>query len=325
MSGARAERQTGAAFVLLAPALGAIVAFFALPVVAALLLSLTDFDIYALADAENLRVVGLDNYARLVADPTFHRALANTTYFVVVAAPLSIAVSLGAALLVNARLARFRALFRTVFFLPVVTTLVAAAVVWRYLYHPRFGLVNQALAWIGLGPIDWLGDPAWAMPAIVLMTVWKNFGFNMVIFIAGLQSIPPRLYEAASIDGAGAVQSFRHVTLPMLAPTFVFVAVMTMIGDFQLFAEPYVMTQGGPGDATLSVVLLMYLEGFRWWNLGYAAATAFVLFAIILALTGLALWVRARTGGSGPDRRGEAPVATAAVAADAPSPGGGRA
>ncbi len=128
--------------------------------------------------------------------------------------------------------------------------------VWRYLYHPRFGLLNYALgAGSASAPIDWLGDPRLAMPAIILMAVWKNFGFNMVIFIAGLQSIPERLYEAASIDGAGAWQQFRHVTLPMLAPTFVFVGVMTLIGNFQLFAEPYVMTQGGPAHSTLSVVL----------------------------------------------------------------------
>src|SRR5690606_14476532 len=148
------------------------------------------------------------------------------------AAPLSIAVSLGAALLVDARLARFTSFYRTVFFLPVVTTLVAAAVVWRYLYHPRFGLLNRALELIGIGPIDWLGDPRFAMLAIVFMTVWKNFGFNMVIFVAGLRSIPPRLYEAASLDGAGPLTTFRHVTLPLLAPTVTFVTLMTVIGDF---------------------------------------------------------------------------------------------
>ena len=293
MTGA-SERQTAAAAVLVSPALAAIVAFFFLPVLAALALSVTDFDIYALADIERLRVVGLDNYAHLLADPTFRTALANTAFFVLVAAPLSIAVSLGAALLVDARLARFTGLYRTVFFLPVVTTLVAAAVVWRYLYHPRFGLLNRALELAGVGPIDWLGDPRFAMLAIVFMTVWKNFGFNMVIFVAGLRSIPPRLYEAASLDGAGPLTTFRHVTLPLLAPTVTFVALMTVIGDFQLFSEPYVMTQGGPGDRTLSVVLLMYREGFRWWNLGYAAATAFVLFAIVLVLSALGLLLRGR-------------------------------
>jgi multiple sugar transport system permease protein len=294
-----AARQERAAAVLVSPALAAILVFFALPVLAALALSITDFDIYALADLSNLRIVGARNYTRLLTDPTFRTALWNTAFFVLIAAPLSVAVSLGAALLVDSRLARFPSLHRTVLFLPVVTTLVAAAVVWRYLYHPRFGLLNRALGVVGIAPIDWLGDPRWAMLAIVVMTVWKNFGFNMVIFVAGLRAIPPRLYEAASLDGAGALATFRHVTLPLLAPTMTFVALMTVIGDFQLFSEPYVMTQGGPGDATLSVVLLMYREGFRWWNLGTAAATAFVLFLIVLALSALGLWFR--RGGPAPD------------------------
>ncbi len=202
------------------------------------------------------------------------------------------AVSLGAALLVNARLNRFPGFFRAAFFLPVVTTLVAVAVVWRYLYHPRHGLLNHGLSLLGLGPIDWLGDPDWAMPAIILMAVWKNFGFNMIIFIAGLQNIPTSLYEAARIDGASAWRQFRHITLPLLGPTFLFVALMTMIGYFQVFAEPYVMTQGGPANRTLSVVLLMYEEGFRWWNMGYASAAAFVLFALILTGTVLQLKLR---------------------------------
>jgi len=168
-----------------------------------------------------------------------------------------------------------------------VTTLAAVAVVWRYLYHPRHGFLNYALGLLGFGPIDWLGDPDWAMPAIILMAVWKNFGFNMVVFIAGLQSIPRRLYEAAEIDGADGFSQFRYITLPMLAPTFLFVTIITLIGYFQLFAEPYLMTQGGPAESTLSVALLMFQEGFRWWNLGYAAAVAFVLFLIILAGAGL--------------------------------------
>jgi multiple sugar transport system permease protein len=175
--------------------------------------------------------------------------------------------------------------FRTIFFLPVVTTLVAVAVVWRFLYHPRVGLLNRALGGLGIPPVDWLGDPSLAMPAIIAMSIWKNFGFNMVIFVAGLQAIPERLYEAARLDGAGPWQQFRHVTLPMLLPTTSFVLLMTLIGSFQLFAEPYVMTQGGPGDATRSLVLLLYEQGFRWWSLGEAAALAFVLFAILLALT----------------------------------------
>jgi multiple sugar transport system permease protein len=275
-----------------APALLVIVVFFAVPVGTGFLLSFTDFDVYAIGDPRHVRVVALANYARLLREPRFWIALRNTAYFVLVGGPLSVAVSLGAALLVNARLARWKPFFRTVFFLPVVTTLVAVAVVWRYLYHPRLGLLNQLLGLVGFPPIDWLGDPRFAMPALILLAVWKNFGFNMVVFIAGLQSIPERLYEAALLDGANAWRRFRHVTLRMLAPTMVFVALITMIGYFQLFAEPYVMTQGGPAESTLSVVLLMYEEGFRWWNVGYGAAIAFALFAIVLALTALQLRLR---------------------------------
>jgi multiple sugar transport system permease protein len=284
--------RSGSAWGFLAPALLAIAVFFFLPVAASLLLSFTDFDIYAIASLDQLRFVGLANYASLLRDPLFWQALGNTLYFVGVGGPLSVGVSLGAALLVNARLLRARRFFRTAFFVPVVTTLVAVAVVWRYLYHPRHGLLDHALGWFGIPPVDWLGDPDWAMPALILMAVWKNFGFNMVIFLAGLQAIPERLYEAARIDGANDWQTFRSVTLPMLVPTSVFVVIVTMIGYFQLFAEPYVMTQGGPSNRTLSIVLLMYQQGFRWWNLGQAAAIAFVLFAIILALTAVQLRLR---------------------------------
>jgi multiple sugar transport system permease protein len=285
-------RRPSPAWGFIAPALAMIAVFLVLPVAAALVLSFTDFDVYALADPAHLRIVGLANYVRLAHDPRFWRALENTLYFTLVGGPLTVAAALGAALLLEARGVRGRAFFRTVFFLPVVTTLVAVAVVWRALYHPRVGLLNHALALVGVGPIDWLGDPRWAMPALILLATWKNFGFSAVLFIAGLGSIPERLYEAARLDGAGAWQEFRRVTLPMLAPTFVFVAVVTMIGYLQLFAEPYVMTQGGPADATLSVVLLMYEEGFRWWNLGIGTSIAFVLFAVVLVLTGVQLRLR---------------------------------
>ncbi|HEX5724009.1 MAG TPA: sugar ABC transporter permease [Longimicrobiaceae bacterium] len=274
-----------AAYVFLAPALVLIGLFFFLPVLAALALSFTDFDIYAVGDAGNARFVGLRNYAQLLDTPLFWQALRNTFYFALVGGPLSIAASLAAALLLNARLVRFKTFFRTVYFAPFVTTLVAVAIVWRYLYHTRYGLLNYLLDGVGLGPVDWLGDPRWAMPAVILMAVWKNFGYNMLIFIAGLQAIPEELYEAARIDGAGALQRFRHVTLPQLGPTLLFVGVITMIGYFQLFVEPYVMTMGGPLRATTSVVLLMYEEGFRWWRMGFAAAVAFVLFLVILAAT----------------------------------------
>jgi multiple sugar transport system permease protein len=282
-------RRSGAPWLFLAPAFLVIGGFFFLPVAAAFLLSLTDFDIYAIADTSNARVIGLGNYGAILRDPVFWIALKNTFYFVLVGGPLSVAVSLGAALLVHARTARLKPLFRTIYFAPVVTTLVAVAIVWRYVLHREFGLLNSALGAVGIDPVDWLGDPTWAMPAIILLAVWKNFGYNMVIFVAGLQGIPGYLYEAAEIDGAGQLARFRHITLPMLAPTFLFVGIVTMIGYFQLFAEPYVMTQGGPVNSTLSVVLYMYEQGFRWWRLGYAAAIAFALFLIILAATLLQL------------------------------------
>jgi len=274
-----------AAWFFLAPALLLIGVFFFLPVAASLLLSVTDFDLYGIADPGNTRFVGFDNYARLLKTPDFWAALKNTFYFAFVGGPLTIAVSLGAALLLSSKLVRFKSFFRTIYFTPFVTTLVAVAIVWKYLYHTRYGLFNYVLGSIGIAPIDWLGNPHWAMPAIILMAVWKGFGYNMLIFIAGLQAIPEDLYDAAEIDGASAVRRFFSITLPMLAPTLVFVSVVTMIGYFQLFAEPYVMTQGGPLRSTTSVVLLMYEEGFRWWRMGYAAAIAFVLFIVILLAT----------------------------------------
>jgi multiple sugar transport system permease protein len=288
--GSPAERR--AAWLLLAPALGAILLFFAIPLVAALFLSATDFDIYALADIGNARFVGLENYTRLLRDPLFWKVLRNTLVFVVVGVPLTLAAALGGALLVNSKLARLRGLWRTVFFSPVVTTLVAVAVVWRYLYHPRYGLINHMLGLVGLPAIDWLGNPAWATVAITLLAVWRSFGYGLVIYVAGLQSIPESLYEAAQLDGAGPWRQLRDITLPLLAPTTLFVAVLTTVGLFQIFAEPYVMTRGGPLYATTSITLLMYEQGFRWWNLGAAAAIAFVLFALIIAATGLQVVLR---------------------------------
>ncbi len=278
-----------AAWAFAAPALLIITVFFFVPVLAALAVSLTDFDLYALADIRNLRFVGLHNYWRLLHTPDFWRALTNTAYFVVVGVPLSLAASLATALLVNSRLAYLAGLFRTALFAPVVTTLVAVAVVWRYLLHTRYGLINYALAHLGIHPIDWLGDPHWALPAIILFAVWKNFGYNMVIFLAALQSIPADLYEAARLDGASLWQEFGRITLPMLRPTLLLVSILTMAGYFQLFAEPYVMTQGGPLQSTVSVLYFMYEEGFKWWNLGSASAVAFLLFLIILAVTALQL------------------------------------
>ncbi|GAA0710009.1 sugar ABC transporter permease [Dokdonella soli] len=288
------ERRAASLFI--APALLVIGAFFLVPVLAAFALSLTDFDLYALADLHNLRFVGLDNYIDILHTPLFWKSLLNTLYFVGIGVPLSIAVSLGAALLLDSKLARCKGLFRTALFAPVVTTVVAVAVIWRYLLHTRYGLINYGLGKIGIAPIDWLGDPHWSMPAIILFAVWKNFGYNMIILLAALQGIPGDLYEAARIDGATVPQQLRHITLPMLRPALLLVAIITVSGYFQLFAEPYVMTQGDPLQSTVSVLYFMYQEGFKWWSLGRASAIAFLLFALILGVTTLLLRLGRRGG-----------------------------
>jgi multiple sugar transport system permease protein len=277
--------ETRAALLFLAPAMLLIGIFFFAPVIAGFALSLTDFDLYTIGDIHNLRFIALRNYRELLGSSIFWTAFGNTLYFALVGGPLTVIVSLGAALLVNTRLTRYKAFFRTVYFAPVVTTLVAVSIVFKYLYHPRFGVVNRALGHFGLGPVDWLGDPRFAMLSIIILAVWKGFGYTMIIFIAGLQNIPEELYEAARIDGAGAWGRFRHVTVPMLGPTFLFVGIVVAIGQLQIFAEPYVMTMGGPLNRTVTAVMLMYQQGFKWWRMGYAAAIAFILFLVIGAAT----------------------------------------
>ena len=274
-----------AAYFFLAPAVIAIFIFFFIPVIAAFIMSFTDFDIYALGSFDTVRFIGLKNYIQLFEDPLFWQSLQNTTYYVVMATPLAIAISLGAAILLNSKLIKYKGFFRLSYFIPYITTLVAVAIVWRFIYHPKFGILNYFLGLFGIDPLDWLGNPVLAMPAIVIMSVWKSFGYNMIIFLAGLQNIPEDLYEAASLEGANEWQKFKAITIPMLAPTTLFVSIITIVGYFQLFAEPYIMTQGGPLNKTLSIVGYMYQEGFRWWNMGYSASISFVLFFIILIVT----------------------------------------
>jgi multiple sugar transport system permease protein len=277
--------RTRAPWLFVSPALLAIGLFFVIPAIASLFLSFTDFDIYALADLNNLRFVGFDNYTRLVGNPLFWRAMGNTLWFVVLGVPLVVALSLAAALLVNARTLHWKPVWRVALFAPYVTTLVATAVVWRYLLHTRYGLVNYALGWFGIEPIDWLGSPTASLPAILIFVAWKTFGYNMIIFMAALQTVPHELHEAARIDGAGPWARFRHVTLPAIAPVVLLVSILSVAGFFQLFAEPYVMTQGGPAQSTVTVLYFMYEEGFKWWNLGSGAAVAFILFVMIFAVT----------------------------------------
>lgn len=291
----RAEARAG--WAMTAPALTAILLFFVVPAFASLVLSFTDFDIYALADLDNLRFIGFDNYQRLLTNPLFWQAMRNTLWFVVLGVPLIVALSLGAALLIHARTVRWRAVWRVALFAPFVTTLVATAVVWNYLLHTRYGLINYGLGFVGIGPVDWLGNPSTALPAILMFVAWKSFGYNMIIFLAALQTVNKDLLDAARVDGAGPWMRFRHVTLPAIAPTVLLVSILTVAGMFQLFAEPYVMTQGGPAKSTVTVLYFMFEEGFKWWNLGSGAAVAFILFLCIFAVT-LVQMKLARRGGA---------------------------
>jgi ABC-type sugar transport system permease subunit len=255
--------------------------FLALPIFAALILSFTSFGLKDLANPVGTSVVGLKNYVDLFADPKFWKSLGNTVYFVVVGVPLTLALGLVIANALSRGITRFRTAFRVGYYLPVITSIVAIAVVWRFLLNPDVGLINMLLRNVGITGPDWLANPALAMPSIIAMAVWRNVGFAMVVFVAGMQAIPTVLYEAASIDGAGRWRSFRHVTLPMLRPTILFMLVITTIGYLQLFEEPFVMTRGGPLDATLSVTMYMYQQGFAFFHQGYASAIAYVLFVIV--------------------------------------------
>jgi multiple sugar transport system permease protein len=225
--------------------------FLALPILAALLFSFTSFGLRDITNPIGASVVGVDNYAKLLNDPKFWKSLGNTAYFVVVGVPLTLALGLVIANALSRGITRFRTAFRVGYYLPVITSIVAIAVVWRFLLNPDVGLINLLLRNIGITGPDWLASPALAMPSIIAMAVWRNVGFAMVVFVAGMQAIPATLYEAAAIDGAGRWQAFRYVTLPMLRPTILFMLVITTIGYLQLFEEPFVMTGGGPLDATL--------------------------------------------------------------------------
>jgi multiple sugar transport system permease protein len=255
--------------------------FLALPILAAFALSFTSFGLRDMTNPIGASFIGLDNYAALLSDAKFWKSLGNTVYFVVVGVPLTLAIGLAIASALSRGITRFRTAFRVGYYLPVITSIVAIAVVWRFLLNPDVGLINVLLANLGITGPNWLASPALAMPSIIAMAVWRNLGFAMVVFVAGLQAIPAMLYEAASIDGAGRWQAFRYVTLPMLRPTILFMLVITTIGYLQLFEEPFVMTDGGPLDATLSVTMYMYQQGFEFFHQGYASAIAYVLFVIV--------------------------------------------
>lgn len=249
------------------------------PVAAAVGVSFTDWDVITPSS-----FAGFDNYTRLFADPTFRKALVNTVLYVGLMVPASTVLGLLLAILMNQKL-RAITWYRTAYFLPVVSSTVAVALVWSWIYAKDFGLLNYFLRLIDVEPVAWLSSSKWAMPAVIIMSVWGNVGQGMIIFLAGLQSISTTYYEAAEVDGANSWQKFRQITLPLITPSVFFYFIITMIDAFQTFEQIYIMTRGGPANATTTIVYYIYRNAFRNFKMGYASSQAIVLFLIIMVLT----------------------------------------
>ena len=279
-------REGRAAWILALPFCLLFLVFTAWPMIQSLFMSFTDTRGRDLRSPFAVDFIGLDNYSRALSDPLFRKSAANTAYFVIVGVPLTILLGLAAAVALDKGITKLRAVFRLGYYTPVITSIVAVAVVWRSLLQSEAGLINTALGWIGIDGPNWLGDPKWSMPSLILMAAWRNFGTGMIIFLAGLQSVPWSLHEAAAIDGASAWQRFRHITLPLLRPTMLFVSVITAIGYLQVFEEPFVMTQGGPLNSTKTLAYYTY-EQFGFGNYGYAAAMSYLIFVVIAVVTAI--------------------------------------
>ena len=274
--GSKKEAVEG--FLFISPWLIGFLIFTLGPLIASIFLSLSKWDIFS-----DPQFVGFANYVKMFEDPLFKKSLWNTFYYSIVSIPLGMAGGLSLALLLNQKV-KGLPIFRTIFYLPSVTSGVAVALLWKWIFNPEFGLANAILNWFGLPGSQWLSSPTWAMPAIIIMSLW-GVGGGMLIYLAGLQGIPQQLYEAAELDGAGSWSCFVNITLPMLSPTLFFQLIMGIIGSFQVFTQVFVMTGGGPANATLVYVLYLYRNAFQWWKMGYASALAWFLFAIILILT----------------------------------------
>lgn len=284
----RKVREALLAYLFLVPTLLGLLFFTLGPVIAGFLISFTNWNIFLPP-----QWVGLDNYQILFTQELPRKVFSNTLYYTLINVPLNMTVALGMALLLNLRL-RGVSFYRAIYFLPVVTSTVAASLIWSWLYSPNFGPINYFLAAIGIDGPPWLASTTWAMPAVILMSVWKGFGTNMLIFLAGLQGIPQEVLEAAMIDGSTRWQRFWRVTWPLLTPTTFFVLVISCIASFQVFEQVFVMTEGGPAYATTVLGLFIYLNAFRYNNMGYAAAVAYILFALILAITLVQLKLQGR-------------------------------
>lgn len=258
--------------------------FTAWPVLQSMFMSFTDMRISDIRTPFAVDFVGLENYRAAFADPVFRRAAMNTGVFVLLGVPLTIIAGLAAAVALNHGVGRLRSVFRIGFYSPVITSIVAVAVVWRFLLQPETGLVNTVLSWVGIDGPHWLGDQRTALLSLVVMAVWRNFGTSMIIFLAGLQAVDPGLHEAAALDGAGRWRRFVSITLPSIRPTMLFVLVTTSIGYLQFFEEPFVMTSGGPLNATVSASMYTYNQ-FGFGNYGVAGAMAYLTFLVIGIVT----------------------------------------
>jgi multiple sugar transport system permease protein len=274
----RGDFYTG--IVCLLPSFAVVVVFTVFPIFFSLFLS---FHKWAILTPEK-PFVGLANYQRMVTSPEFWQCMKNTALYTLGVVPVGAAASLGLALMLD-RPVRGSGFFRTAFFLPTITSIIALSVVWLWVYDDANGLLNIALRAVGLKPVRWLTSTDTALVSLIIMTVWKNAGYHMVVFLAGLQAIPETLYEAARIDGAGAGQRFRHVTWPLLVPTTAFVLVTNTIFTFQVFGPIYVMTGGGPVRSTSVVVYYLYQRAFEFQEMGYASAVAWIVFLVLIALT----------------------------------------
>jgi multiple sugar transport system permease protein len=283
------RRETTAAYGFLLPNLIGFAIFTFFPVLAALLISMTDWDLL-----QAPTWVGLENYQTLLTDPLFGKVLTNTALYVLGTVPLQMALALLVALALNQRIPG-QLFFRTAYFMPVVASTVAVALVWRWIFNYDFGLLNSFLYMIGIqDPPNWLGSTRTALISIIIMSIWQQVGYSMVLFLAGLQGVPQQLYEAAEIDGAGSWGRFFYITLPMLSPTTFFILIIGIINSFQVFDQALIMTQGGPANATNTIVYHIYRNAFQFFKMGYASAMAWVLFAVIFVVTLLQFRVQRR-------------------------------
>lgn len=275
-----AFKNAVSAYLFLSPTLLIFSVFILFPVVFSLYLSFHRWNMFSTETS----FTGLENYARIIGSEEFWSVLGNTLVYTLGTVPVNMILALIVAYFLNKKIAGKKFL-RVAFFTPVVISPVAAAVIWRWIYEPNFGLLNYGLSWFGVSSVNWLNDPTAAMFALIVMGVWKTFGVNMVLFSAGLQGIPDHYYEAAELDGAGPWSRFWHITLPLLSPTTFFILVMSVIGSFQVFDLVYVLTSGGPLGATKVLVFYLYEHAFKFFEMGYASAIAYFMFAMIFILT----------------------------------------